>query len=235
MAREQQFNSQDMNAEAFDETLSDPRMGNGLDPWEGANPTDMIEAETAESNYGVGPRGSLQRGTIIIMAACILGVAGIFFFGLKNKPKAASAADNEAEAKVDQVLQRLTDNAELTKAQKIFSDTDSMVQTFYDYPSKQQVALEELQRNPFDLPFEAKDSQDGLDRLRAKRRGELEKQLDKIKLQSIIQGPAGSKCMIGGMVYGKGDTVAGIFQIQDIQGETVTVTAEAFEFTMNMQ
>ena len=86
---------------------------------------------------------------MIFVASCLAGVGAIYLLSLRNQPKEASAEIKTAEAEVDAALKKLVDPKEQAKAQELFQNADEMVQVFYDYPTKQQVSVGELQRDPF--------------------------------------------------------------------------------------
>ena len=159
-------------------------------------------------------------------------------FHLKQKPQKASAQQQEVEAKLDKALTKLVDKKEQDKSRKLFEDTEEMVQAFYEYPTKQQVALKELQRNPFSSMLakddEATDVDDAKER-REKLRAELTKKVGELQLQSVLQGPRGAQCLINGNVYGEGEKVANTsFVIKSISGGKVVLVAHEMDFALQM-
>ena len=233
------MSKEQFDADQFDDQtmqdLQETSGGSQSDPWTEPTQAEMIEAQTAETYYEGAAPSRINRGTIIIMAACVLGIAGVFFFSLKNKPKEITEEDAQNEAKVEQMLTKLVDEKERAKARKMFEDTETMIQTFYDYPGKQQVAIDELQRDPFEPPFEpATPAEDDLAKQREKRRAELEKRLAGLRLQSVIQAPDGARCMVNGEIYAKGQIIQELFEVVDIQEEIVHLSVEdhAFELAM---
>lgn len=198
--------------------------------------SDLVEAETAEAAYDVkGKTNNIQRSTMIIMVTCLLGVGGIYLFSTKNKPSDQPTVDTEIEAKVDVALAKLQDHQAKAKSQKLFKDSEDMVKTFYEYPAKQQVKLDELQRDPF--AREVKDAGpivESDDVIQARLRRKLNEQLVNIKLQSVLQGPSGGRCLINGTVYGLQQIVLDTFTIKDIQDEKVILEAEGLDFELTM-
>jgi hypothetical protein len=206
------------------------------DDWAGATPTELAEAETAEGNYGGSSQNRFaQKGTVIIMMACLLGVGAIYFFSFKNQPKEATEKEKEAEVKIDTALARIKSKEEQAKSQALFEKAQEMVETFYTYPAKQQIALKELRRDPFLLPYgTGGDDGEDLSVLRSRQKSELEAKLQHVKLQSIIQGPQGGKCLVNGEVYSAEDTLLKIFKIKEIGDENVILIANDFEFVLSM-
>lgn len=206
--------------------------------WDDASDSEMAAARTAEESYSLeGGKKRLNRGAIIFMASCVICVGGFYLFHLKQKPKKASTQQQEAEAKLDKALTKLVDQKEQEKSRKLFEDTEEMVQVFYEYPTKQQVALKELQRNPFSSMLakddKAKDVDEAKER-REKLRAELTKKAGELQLQSILQGPRGFQCLINGEVYGEGEKIAGAFVIKSISEGRVVLTAQDMDFTLKM-
>jgi Tfp pilus assembly protein PilP len=205
--------------------------------WEQAMPSEMAEAETAEASYGIPKKQALNKGTMILLAACVIGLGSMYLLKLRHAPKPASAEDKAVQAQVDQALQKMIDPKEQEKAKKLFNDTQQMVQTFYEYPSKQQISLSDLQRDPFSRDF-AVDNTAKNEAEAARQRDRMAKDLGKraetLKLQSVLQGAGGAKCLISGEVYGVGQTVAGKYVVKSIGDGVVVLTAENLDFTLKM-
>jgi hypothetical protein len=206
--------------------------------WQDATDSEMASAQVAEESYSLEDgKKRLNRGTIIFMASCLLCVGVFYLFHLRQKPKQATANQQEVEAKVNQALSKLVDEKEQEKSRKMFEDTEEMVQAFYEYPTKQQVALKELQRNPFSLTLtndeQATDEDDAKKRLE-KLRAELTKHVGTLTLQSVLRGPRGSQCLINGEVYSEGEKVNDTFVIKSISNESVVVVAQKIEFVLQM-
>ena len=189
--------------------------------WDDASDSEMAAARSAEESY------SLEGGKKRLN----------YLFHLKQKPQKASAQQQEDEAKVDKAFSKLLNEKEKEKSRKVFEDTEEMVQAFYEYPTKQQVALKELQRNPFSSMLakddKATDVDDAKER-REKLKAELSKRAGELQLQSVLQGPRGFQCLINGEVYGEGEKIAGIFVIKSISEGGVVLAAEDMNFTLQM-
>ncbi len=205
--------------------------------WPDATESELATAEAAEEEYAAPKRNFLSRGTLIFVASCLAGVGAIYLFGLRQKPKEASADEKTAEAQVDEALAKLMDHKKQAQAQELFNNTDEMVQVFYDYPTKQQVALKELQRDPFSRlladDVKADDEADALKR-REKLRKELMKIVASLELQSVLRGARSSQCMINGKVYREGDKLADAFVVKTIKDQSVVLTAGGMEFVVEM-
>ncbi|MEE9405040.1 MAG: hypothetical protein V3V20_09105 [Algisphaera sp.] len=101
---------------------------------------------------------------------------------------------------------------------KLFRDTDGLIEMITDDQMRFQVPVEQVQMNPF-KPLEgvAIAPEDPAKLARAARREQLEEaynELDNIEVQSILGG-AKPRAFIGGELYEVGDTL-GVFQISSI-------------------
>jgi len=166
----------------------------------------------------------------------MLGVGAVYT--LRHRPTLVSAEQEQVEARLDNALQKLVNKNEQEKAKKVFKDTEEMVQAFYDYPAKQQVAVDELQRDPFSWLLakdeDATDTDDALERQEQLRK-ELTKVVEKMQLQSVLQGARGAQCLIDGEVFAQGDTIAERFRVAKISRESVLLTASELQFTLMMR
>ena len=85
------------------------------------------------------------------------------------------------------------------------------------------------------LPFRQESGEgEDLPAMRARQKGELSKKLANVKLQSVIQGPQGGKCLVNGEVYSREDTLLGQFKIKEINDDSVILMANDFEFVLSM-
>jgi len=130
---------------------------------------------------------------------------------------------------------KFMDKKEQNKVQQMFQNTGDLVQTFYEYPSNQQVALEELQKNPFSLvENEGEDDQETSKLAKIKLEKELQKKAQAMELQSVVHGPNGFKCLINGEIFGTGQQIEDTFSVKSIDTESVVLTASGMEFILQM-
>jgi len=209
--------------------------GAGGGGWSEATDSEMAAAEAAEASYALPHKSKINRGALILLASCVLGIGGIYLFGLKQK--APPPKKSEVESKLDAALAKLVDEKKQQEAQKLFRDTQEMVKAFYEYPTKQQVSLEELQRDPFSRLL-SKDNQGNDEAEALKRREQLRKDLEKklsaLKLQSVVQSARGAQCLINGEIYEVGNQVAETFEVRAIAPSGVTLAASDMEFALAM-
>ncbi|MDD4889698.1 MAG: general secretion pathway protein GspB [Phycisphaerae bacterium] len=207
---------------------------------------------------GGGPtriRASLSRANLTLFGLFVIGIAIVAFMSLKKGPQTVSASDKQASKKVDTAIdkflqaQRQSPRAEPGKAtpangraeaDKLISDTRHLVEMFFNFTSKKQVPLENLRTNPF--RFEDSETKQGVkttaaqqadDAAKKKRLDKAKADFAKLRLQTILTGPAGRQAMINTSVLKVGDTIDG-FTIEDIQPRSVRLSFEGTEFKLEM-
>jgi hypothetical protein len=196
-------------------------------------------SETFSQNEAMEPYASTDshnHTAMILLGVCILSMLGVYLFGLRQKPQEASAEEKAIEAQVDTALAKLVSADRKAQAEKLFKDTENMVQAFYEYPAKQQVAADDLNKNPFYCFGTEADNKDADDKNKTK--AQLEKELRRkvalLELQSVLQSTGGSKCLINGEIFATGQKVIDTFNIQSISPDSVVLMAGEHEFVLQM-
>ncbi len=197
-------------------------------------PADTQESETlaAESSHS-----SLQKATLLLFLACAMGVGAMFIFGKVKKPAPPKQETKAVEDRVDEALKKLVGKDQQNKAAEMFKNTEEMVKVFYDYPTNQQVGVDDLKRDPFERQqTQAKNTPPGEspDAVVAKLREELNGKLAGLRLQSILHQTNGkSRCLINGQIYSEGQKVE-TFEVRQITEGRVVLMAENMEFVLQM-
>jgi len=201
--------------------------------WTDPTESELASAQAAQAEYAGEQKGGPNRNTMILLAACVIGVGLTYVFGLRQHPKEATAEEQAVEAQVDKALEKLVDPKQRTKTRQLFEDTETMVQAFYDYPAKQQVAVDDLQRNPFSrLLAEDGKATDLDDAVRRRERLilELRNKASELKLQSVLLSQKSAKCLVNGQIYSEGDRLGESFVIKTIKNNMVVLTAGGTTF-----
>jgi hypothetical protein len=206
----------------------------GVTEWQAEAPETQPHAAPMDDGEAVDDRSRLHKATILLLAACVLGIGAMYFIKMKKKPAVPTDQQKTLEMQVDLALQKLSNKDEQAKAKQTFRDSQEMIQLFYGYPGSQQVKLEELQRDPFIRETVKKAVVKDDSKQLAKLQKELEKKFASLKLQSVIQMSGGSKCLINGQIYGQGQTVGDGFTISTIHEKSVTLTSNDIEFELKM-
>ena len=203
--------------------------------WEDAAVGDVSATDTSEQFYATSG-GSHNHTAMILMAICVASMFAVYYFGMKQKPKEASAEEKAVEAQLDSALARLVNEPKKNNAGQLFKETGEMVQAFYEYPANQQVSLEDLSKNPFERMIAGAEN-DG-ENEKAKSKLQLEKELrrkfDQLELQSILHSSSGSKCLINGEIFVQGQQVMDAFEVKEIKAGHVVLTSEEQEFILEM-
>lgn len=177
--------------------------------------------------------GTKNRGMMILMATCVLGMAVVYFLGSRQKAPEPTEQEKTNEAQIDVALAKLVNNGQVIK---LLKDTEMMVKTFYEYPSNKQVALDDLQKNPFSRIADS--SLDGGEVDAAIKKSQLEteysKKIEDLELQSIIQSPQGDHCLVNGEVFALNQKIEGVFSVTSISKDSVILEAQGIEFTLQM-
>lgn len=196
-------------------------------------------SETFSQNEAMEPYASTDshnHTAMILLGVCILSMLGVYLYGLRQKPQEATEEERAVEAQVDTALANLVSADRKAQAEKLFKDTENMVQAFYEYPSKQQVAADDLNKNPFYCFGTESGDKDANDK--NKTRVQLEKELRRkvalLELQSVLQSTGGSKCLINGEIFATGQKVIDTFDIRSISPDSVVLIAGEHEFVLQM-
>jgi len=204
--------------------------------WQSSPPDDEQAMDKLEQEY-VSNDHKGNRGLKIILASCILGMLGVYLFGVHQKPQEASAKDKAIEEQIDLALAKFVSTSQKNPLHDILGQTEEMVQIFYEYPSNQQVALDDLQKNPFSRVTDELGAQtDAGIKTRQQMENELKKKLEGLQLQSVLpQSNGRSICQINGQIYRLGQKIVGdTFEIIAIGNNSVTLKAGELEFVMKI-
>ncbi|MBI1369399.1 MAG: hypothetical protein GC162_12190 [Planctomycetes bacterium] len=147
------------------------------------------------------------------------------------------------EKKIDQALAKLQADKKGSAASPgnldaLFGDTDKVIASFSNDPTKRQVDVDHLQKNPFEMFVSAnKSSTDqnvaAIDKVKAQRLKEIKAEFDKLQLQSLLNG-AQPLAVISGKVLKEGESV-GSFTVSKITPTGVTLSAEGNTYTLAMK
>ncbi len=178
---------------------------------------------------------SKNYSAFMLLGICLLCIVAVYVFGQYQKPKQATEEEKAAELQVDTALAKLVSLNRSDEQEELFKDTESMVKAFYDYPSKQQVSVEDLQKNPFERTItKTVEKKDDAEDQRARLQKDLQMKVDAIKLGAVMQAAGGAKCLIDNEVKSVGDLVAETFTIQSIGSEQVKLAYRDFVFIVAM-
>ncbi len=201
--------------------------------WNAFDPPSVSESDNGEEFYY--EEKSSRKKFLILPAVCLVAIAGIYFFGIKNGSKVASAAEKTLETQVDKALTRLTGNL---SSRKLVTDAEQMIRAFNSFPVNQQVNSDELQKNPFTLDSQGAVIADPVESqpqgpTKEEIRKALQSRIASLALQSVIVTQKGGTCMIDGEIYRPGQTV-GEFTIKEIRTNLVVLQSGDETFSLSM-
>jgi len=187
------------------------------------------------SPVGEPSKPRISKATLAMIGLFAVGVIVVGVLSMRGGPRQASAEDQAAEQKVDSFIQKSQKAAALTRN---LQDTRKVVGTFYDYASRRQVPVEDLQANPFvfgdDKPTEPKARVDPAPRVAGQRKATLDAAVGKLKLQSVMMGPRGGTAIINNQFVAEGHTVDE-FTVRRIAADRVELTCDGMLFTLLMR
>lgn len=202
--------------------------------------TGAIPEMQEEGEIAVAPetRKSSNNLVMLLAALVIFGGGGLMFMRMKAGPAKAAANTEAATAKAT-INEFLTDGGKnLSAMRELLKNTEKLVQTFLNYPSTNQVKLEDLKTNPFRFSREKADDPNAAAQAELKRK-EAEKEAivkaaQQIQIQSTLVSGKMHTCMINSKMYTEGQQVDS-FLIEKITPEGIVVKRGEYRFELKMK
>lgn len=174
----------------------------------------------------------LRQSTIMLIALFVVGAGVVFFMVKKTTPASASAATNDDQAQLDAALAQLN-----TMQAEVNTQMDSVVGKFYQFNNVEQVAVEELKKNPFKR--ELGDTQSRMDTQNLAEselsylRERAQRESAGMELWSITSTPKGRCCMINDKLLYEGGRISGM-TVKTIGEKTVTLEYNGVHVELKM-
>lgn len=197
------------------------------------------------------PKKNGVSGMMVLLLAVLVGGGVLWAMRMAGTGDPVASSGSAAEEKIEAALARLgggeagNDSGAATRhaLDALFRDTDDIIAMFADDPTRNQVGLEELQKNPFRLmlprrepragePDQPQEPVDEAARQREQRMQQLRREHGNLRLQSVLTGNP-SLAVIGGEVLKVGDRI-GSFEIVAIGSREVRLKAEDETFTLSL-
>lgn len=140
---------------------------------------------------------NVKRGTLFLIAIFVIGGIGLFFMIKKSTPGAASAATVQSNNEIDIAIAKLSG----IKAE-MFQRMDNIAKKFEELSSTNQIAVDDLQRNPFKIHNVNDSIANNIKKISRRNLNTTSLELD-----SVMQSPDGDFCMIDGDIFYVGDYV----------------------------
>ncbi len=205
-------------------------------PAEGAPAT---EVNFDETNADAPAKKTIDKGTAIMFAIFLSGVAMIYVLGVQTKPRPVSAATRAANTKLNvQIAQLLRRAPAASKALKVASPTQRLIAMFYKYPGKESPPPTTLRPHPFDLHLHhykppvvvSSFNAAALARLRLRK---LDQSLAGMRLETILYSGPSSTAMINNSLVQTGSKI-GKFVVAAIHPNVVLLSCEHKTFTLRL-
>jgi len=224
-----------------DETAQAMSLMGGIVGPEGLPELEQIGGQTPKAR-----RRLLTQGTMLILVVFVIAAGTLYGMRLSQRHEGPSAQVKSAEAKIDQALAKLSNPTGVGKddplqsgnIDKLFQDTDSLVSVFSADMTARQVPAQFVKKNPFvfpvfqSVPMPGEDRQAQEEKSKKARLSKLQGELDRLELQSIMQG-ARPVAVINSELVQPGQTVNG-FTVKAIHDFWVQMEAEGELFTLRM-
>lgn len=215
-----------------------------------ARGNEVTEAEQLELDAAAKAPGKSMSQGMLLIALVVLVAGGVLYAMRLGQGDLGDGASQQVEARVEAALAKLTqpetmrddDPLAHQNLQALFDDTDAIVAMFAADHTERQVPIDYVQKNPFAMneaprevvePTERSGPSD--EELRAARRVELEREIQSMRLQSVMGGRT-PIAIVNGEFMRVGQTV-GSFEVASISPDTLTVVLEhdGERFTLSMQ
>lgn len=236
------------NSESWNNPISETGSGKLLPPGDDGQQMPLNLGGGDEFNPGLidapGLDGS-RKGVpgLALVLVIILAVGGGTLWAMRMTGSSAAPADEtaaSAELKIDEALKKLAaagpegSNLARGSIEALFQDADQVVSLFANDPVKNQVAVEELAKNPFALPEADESPKEAAPDVAALNRQarlkQLQEELTELKVQSVLTGSK-SLAVVSGKVVRVGDKI-GSFTVKAIAANGLTLTAEGQSFDL---
>ncbi len=190
--------------------------------------------ETQEQEYlTVATQGKQVRKTTILLAVLFgIGLLSLWFMIKKSSPQTAAGSAGTEDTQIEMAISRLTG-----VRSEMFNRMDEIVKKFDEFSDVQQVQVNELAKNPFELETFLDDVKDGerssdieAERMRQHR---LRQQIKNLQLLSIMQSDQGNCCMIDDRILYEGDLIRG-FKVCQIGESFVKLESEGVEIVLKL-
>lgn len=216
----------------------------------GGRPEGMPEASPEmdlEGGAAPGSHRSVSTGSLVILLIASIA-AGTIYLMRKSSMDMSARGGKEIELKIEMALAKLSkpqgmapqDPLQKGNLDKLFSDTESIVQMFAADSTSRQVPIEFVQKNPFLLPIErtvvvptATGQTVVVERRDDSRERKLRAELKDLKLQTVMRGRVPVAIINGNFV--QVDQKIGSFTLKAIDELGVQLEADGMTFPLTME
>ncbi len=221
----------------------------------GGPPGESVPGELGSFNADPGmdvltKEGSAKKrrtGALVLILVVGLSLGGLFAMHTLAKVSAAGDGNTDTEETIEKFLQTVSGDASSnpgTSGGDLVNKHRSVVDVLHDDYTSQQVALSDVQRNPFVLvqPGVTPDTPAGttsLETKRAERKAQIENAAGQLRLKSIIMG-SNPLANVNGRFVRLDEMISvqnqGIeFRVAEITSDTITLVAEDTDLELTVE
>jgi hypothetical protein len=162
----------------------------------------------------------VQKGTMLFVVLFVVGLFCLWFMIKKSAPQPAKAAADDTEnTRIETAITRLTG-----VGTEMFNRMSEIVKKFYQFSDVQQVNVNELVKNPFELEMFL----GGLENISDGSEPVTLNLGSQMQLLSIMRSEKGNCCMIDDTILYEGDSIRG-FKVRRISDTSVRLESETLE------
>lgn len=179
---------------------------------------------------------SVRKTSLLLAVSFGIGLICLIFMIRKSTPETAKAsnATNEQQ-QIEMAITRVTGIRS-----EMLDSMDDIVNKFYEFSNVEQINVDDLAKNPFELQANFGDAkqignQDNSN-LNAEimKRQQLRYQADNLQLLSIMQSDRGNCCMIDDKILYNGDTIRG-FKVTRISNTDVKLESAGMQIILKLE
>lgn len=173
----------------------------------------------------------VRQSTAMLIVLFAVGAAVVWFMVKKTTPAAATAATNEDQVQLETALAQL--NAMQTEMN---TQMDSVVGKFYQFNNVEQVAVDELKKNPFKRELgnlNTKNDKNLAESELSYLREKAQREAAGMELWSITSTPKGRCCMVNDKLLYTGDSINGM-TVKTIDEKSVTLEYNGVNVELKM-
>ena len=197
-----------------------------------ADMPDGSQADSTVQDYITvsGQGRKIQQGTMVLIVLFAVGALGIWFMVKKSVPAAANAQPSQDQAQLEAALAQLK-----AMQSEMGAQVDSVTGRFYRFNNVDQVAVDELKKNPFtrEMDYTPSAGETNPSQKFEQIRQEAQVITMGMELWSITATPKGMCCMIDDKVLYQGDTYKDM-TVRSIADKKVTLDYKGIPIELKM-
>jgi preprotein translocase subunit SecG len=178
---------------------------------------------------------NVRKTTFLLAVLFGIGLLCLWFMIKKSVPATAVAAAGVEESQFEKAVSQL-----IGAKSEIFNRMDEVVSKFYEFSDVQQIKVNELVKNPFELEIFLGNAGKNTDKdndfdIELLRQQQMKEQAGEMQLLSIMQSSAdkGNCCMIDDKILYEGDKIRG-FEVRKISDKTVSLESQGVEIVLKL-